>query len=57
MPIIINEFEIIADPMPPAPEGAAGNPAAAPEPPALHPEDIVRIVRHQQQRLMRVRAD
>ena len=56
MPIIINEFEIIADPLPPVQEGATGA-ASSPEPPALHPEDIVRIVRHQQQRLMRVRAD
>jgi hypothetical protein len=55
MPVIINEFEIITEPNQPA--GAAA-PAAGPEaPPPLHPEDVVRIVRRQQLRLARVRAD
>ena len=58
MPVIINDFEIIAEP-PPAPQVAGpGQPTAEPaQPPALHPEDVVRIARHEQQRRERLRAD
>ena len=57
MPVIINDFEIIADPLPPQPTSGAGDEPQAPEPPSLRPEDIARIVRHERLRLERVRAD
>jgi hypothetical protein len=58
MPVIINDFEIIAEP-PPAPQaaGPAQSATESAQPPALHPEDVVRIERHEQQRRERVRAD
>jgi hypothetical protein len=55
MPVIINEFEIITEPAPPS--GGETAAAQAPPPAPLHPEEVVRIVRRQQARLARVRAD
>jgi hypothetical protein len=52
MPIVIHEFEVVAAP-PPAREPAAPAPAPAGGP---SPHDIVRIVRHEAERLERVRA-
>lgn len=57
MPVIINDFEIIAEPLPAPQEASPAQPAGQPEPPALHPEDIVRITRHEQQRRERLQAD
>ena len=56
MPIIINEFEIVAEPR--TPEQAPGQTAGPPEPPpSLHPEDIMRIERRYRERMNRIRAD
>ena len=56
MPIIINEFEIVADPR--TPEPAPDQTAALAEPPPpLYPEDIVRIERRYYERMNRIRAD
>jgi hypothetical protein len=57
MPVIINEFEIIATP-PPAPAGQEQTPQTAAEAqPPLRPEDIERIQRRYQRRMERIRAD
>lgn len=55
MAVVINEFEVVAE-APAAPEG--GGPAASPPAPAgpSTPYDIATIVRHQHERLARVRA-
>ncbi len=57
MPIIINEFEIVAEPpaLQAAPDASREPPAGTP--PALHPEDIVRIERHNRARMLRLWAD
>jgi hypothetical protein len=57
MAVIINEFEIITTP-PSMPEQAEPQGQPKPEPPSLlRPEDIERVIRHQRQRLERIRAD
>jgi hypothetical protein len=57
MPIIINEFEIIANP-PPAPEAQRQSPQVpAQVQPTLRPEDIERVQRYHCQRRERIRAD
>ncbi len=57
MPVIINEFEIVTE-TPGAEQAApAAPPAPAEAPPALRPEDVMRIVQRQKVRLERIRAD
>ena len=57
MPIIINDFEILVEPNEPNGSQNSG-PAPANAPPAtLKPEDVVRILRRQQERKTRLRAD
>ena len=63
MPIIINEFEIIADPLA-GKQGDAGGAATrdgsepgSGEVTALRPDDIVRTNRIHRERFRRVRAD
>jgi hypothetical protein len=60
MPVIINEFEIVAQPPePPKKQSAGPLPAeeqgAGPQP--LRPIDIVRIQEHHQRRMARLEAD
>lgn len=56
MPIVIHEFEVVTAPPPAsAAEPAASEPAAAPSP--LRPEDIEAILRVQELRAERLRAD
>ena len=57
MPIVINEFEVVAEqPQPPQqPQGQATQQPAEARP--LRPEDIVRIERRHYERLKRVQAD
>lgn len=54
MPVIINETEIIVEPpsAPPQSPPAAASPSAR-----LTPEDVMRVVRRQQERVARVWAD
>ena len=57
MPVVINEFEVVAEPQSKKTEddkGAASQSQAAT--PAPTPHDIQCIVRHQKERLVRVRA-
>jgi hypothetical protein len=61
MPIVIDEFEIVASPPPPA---ASGDVAASSAQPATsgaatgpRPEDVVRVVERLRQRQARLRAD
>jgi hypothetical protein len=57
MPVVINEFEIIADhPQEPAPAAASGEEQSEAKP-QLRAVDIVNILERQQQRLARVFAD
>jgi hypothetical protein len=57
MPVVINEFEVVAEPQPKktaddkAPTGQSSASTAAPT-----PHDIECIVRHHKERLARVRA-
>jgi hypothetical protein len=55
MPVIINEFEVVAEPPVSAPAAAAPEPPpeAASAPPA---QDVARILRHEAERELRVRA-
>lgn len=60
MPVIINEFEVIAEAPQPAqaaasPPAGGGQPTTAPEP--LRPVDIIRIQEHHEQRMARLAAD
>jgi hypothetical protein len=54
MPVIINETEIVVEP-PAAPEQAT--PAAAEPGARLTPEEVIRVIQRQQERLARVWAD
>ena len=54
MPVIINETEIVVEP-PAAPEPSM--PAPAPSSARLTPEEIMRVIQRQQERLARVWAD
>lgn len=57
MPVIINEFEVIAEP----PEPAGNAPAEPESTPAaaqpLRPVDIIRIQEYHEQRMARLAAD
>jgi len=53
MAVVINDFEVVAEPPPEAP--AAGQPGVQPATPT--PEEIEQIVRRQLERAARVRAD
>ncbi|HNU03282.1 MAG TPA: hypothetical protein PKL67_03945 [Anaerolineae bacterium] len=54
MPVIINETEIVVEP-PPAPAPSAPQPS--PTGARLTPEEVIRVVQRQQERLARVWAD
>jgi hypothetical protein len=56
MAVVINEFEIIAQPPPPVPSATAPEGSEA-EPPVWTAHDIEEIVRRQRERDARVRAD
>jgi len=56
MPVIVNDFEVVAEPAPPVAEAAAEAGAQAP-PAAPTPHDFEIINRRQQERAARVRAD
>ena len=53
MPVVINEFEVVADPPPPP---ADGKPVAAPPVPPPTPNDLAAVARHAEERAERVRA-
>ena len=54
MPIVINEFEIIVEP----PQQTAHQaPDASADPASLSPEEITAVMKVQEERLQRVRAD
>jgi hypothetical protein len=55
MGVIINDFEVVVGP-PAEPAAGEPTPAAASPPPALAPQDIVDVIRHQAERAARVRA-
>jgi hypothetical protein len=54
MPVVINEFEIVAEPPAQQPVQA---PSAGQGTPVPSPHDLVQILRHQAERAVRVRAD
>jgi len=54
MPVIINETEIVVEPPPPA---APSMPTPAPPSARLTPEEVLRVVQRQQERMTRVYAD
>jgi hypothetical protein len=57
MPVVINEFEVVAEPQPKKPgddTSSAGQSRAST--PVPTPHDIECIIRHQKERLARVRA-
>jgi len=53
MPVVINEFEVVAAPETPAP---ATETAQRPAPQGMTPRDVDRIVAHARERGARVRA-
>jgi hypothetical protein len=54
MPVVINEFEVVAEPPPAGPAQAA---AEAPPPrPALAAQEVERLLRHEEERALRVWA-
>ncbi len=57
MQVIINEFELVPEPQKADQPDESTNQAPKKAPPPLRPEDIVRIVQRQRERLERVRAD
>jgi len=63
MAVIINDFEIMVEPpgqqqgAQVAASAAPARPAAAPQPIALQPQDIERIMRHFEERRLRLVAD
>jgi hypothetical protein len=57
MPVVINEFEIIAEPPPGSEETEGPQPEETAPPGVLRPEDLVRIYQHHQRRVARVWAD
>jgi len=57
MPVVINEFEVVAEPPPAAAPGAAGPAAASPTMPPWTIHDFEHLVRRQAERAARVRAD
>jgi hypothetical protein len=54
MPIVINEFEIIAEPPASPPQGQ--EPSAASQPATPKPRDVQLVIRRQRERAARVRA-
>jgi hypothetical protein len=54
MPVIINETEIVVESPPPA---APSMPTPAPPSTRLTPEEVLRVVQRQQERIARVWAD
>lgn len=58
MPVIINDFEVVAEtPSTPSAEGAAGAPREEPAPaPALSPQDLWDLHDHQAERAARLYA-
>jgi hypothetical protein len=58
MPVIINDFEVVAEPAPPAPAtpGAAAGPSASQAASAPNPLDILRIEEHALLRRLRLWA-
>lgn len=57
MPIVINEFEIIAEPEPREARQSPASAAHEDEPPVPEPREILRVERVHRARLERVRAD
>ena len=57
MPVVINEMEIIAVPQPEQPPRATEPAQQQAQAPPPRPEDIIRVIRRQDQRIDRVRAD
>ncbi len=57
MPVVINEFEVIAEAPPAAPPGAAPPEAPAAGAVSWTTHDIEQIVRRQAERAARLRAD
>jgi hypothetical protein len=54
MPVVINEFEVVAEPPPAAPAQPA---AEAPPPrPSLAAQEVERLLRHEEERALRVWA-
>jgi hypothetical protein len=58
MPVVINEFEVVSEPLPKKPGGEQGSSrqSEAQGAQAPTPHDIVCIVRYHKERLVRVRA-
>ena len=58
MAVVINEFEVVAEPAPPSQNGAPADQQGQAEPPpaASTPLDMERIIEQQLARLERVRA-
>ena len=54
MPVVINEFEVVAAPDTPAPPASADKPKTAAQ--GVTPHDVERIVAHARARDARVRA-
>ena len=57
MSVVINEFEIVTEPLPPSEEAEGPQPEETAPPEALRPEDVVRICQHYRRRMARVWAD
>jgi hypothetical protein len=55
MPIVINEFEIVAQ-QPPPPAAPGPPPSPAEGAPPMRPEDVIRVHRRHRERMERVRA-
>ena len=53
MAVVINEFEIVAEPPPPAQPAAAEAPAPRP---GLAAQEVERLLRHEEERALRVWA-
>ena len=53
MAVVINDFEVVVEPPPPAPDSGE-QPAPVPAP---TPQEIEQVVRRQMERAARVRAD
>lgn len=55
MPIVINEFEVVVEPMPQSPGNAPETSAEQAQP--LRPDEIATVIKVYECRLQRVRAD
>lgn len=56
MAVVINEFEVLNEPAPPAQEGAAAATAQAANPQPIQPKDITQALRSLEQQALRVWA-